>query len=88
MGEERSPSSTSIVCAESLLSHEITRYLRESENSHVSTVFSDSLSQFLELMGVGGSGDRDVLRQQLPVQHAPRISPAAEEKLARMRVRL
>ena len=32
-------------------------------------IFSGSLSKFLELMDVGGSGDYGVLGQQLPVQN-------------------
>ncbi|PAV78360.1 hypothetical protein WR25_06195 [Diploscapter pachys] len=43
-------------------------------------IFSGSLSRFLELMDVSGSGDCGSLRQQLPVQHASRVPPAAEEK--------
>ena len=43
-------------------------------------IFSGSLSKFLELMGVSGSGDCGALRQQLPIQHVSRVPPAAEEK--------
>lgn len=42
-------------------------------------IFSGSLSRFLELMGVIGSGDCGVLRQQLPVQHASRVPQEAGE---------
>ena len=63
MGGKPSPSSGSLAFAVSLLRHE-GGHCRGGVNIFTSRlIFSDSLSKFLELMGVNGSGDCDALRQ-------------------------
>ena len=76
MGGKPSPSPGSLAFAVSLLRHEDGHCHGGGGHFH----FSGSLSKFLELIGVSGSGSCDALRQQLPAEHASRVSPAAGEK--------
>ena len=80
MGEKSSSSPGSPAFAASLLRHEGNHCHGGVDIFTSRLIFSSSLSKFLELMDVNGSGDCGVLRQQLPVQHTSRVPPAAEEK--------